>query len=253
MNFKLIILTIGVTLGLVGCNSGLNRKLDTGSGADAYHLSLSAAVRDMKKEEIVAFDWAASFLSIDDINEQYPNGTPREIIHGVAGKILENGPKLLEENQEKTKIYEKELEEIGSGIKVIASTISFPRDSFSDSAVIKAKIKNSSAISLTDIKWRVELYINNSEEPVASTTQWDFYKSDGGIKAGHEYSRTFYLDDSRFTTLEIQNAAKREIRFTLLTDECEELNGKKLGDRDPSSKSASIIKLMSKATAYQNI
>jgi len=237
MKVRTFALIIGVAVGLAACNSGLDHKLDTGHGAEAYKASLAEATKDMKKYEIESFDLYVEELSIEKLGELYPNATPRKIIHGQAQKVIDGTSKIKPELEKLIPDFDKEYVAIEGGIKAVNATFAVERDFFGDQPKVRATVQNTSGQTLTSLKWQVDLFLDGSEKPVASTVIDDNYKSGGGIKTGYEYKRDFTLGfvkgDDRFTTLEIQNSKKREVRLTLLINDCVDLSGKRIESRNP--------------------
>jgi hypothetical protein len=242
---------------LSACHSGINQKLDTSHGIDAYRSSLNEAVQKMDKKEIEAFDWAVSDINFAMLNEKYPNATPKEIIRAEAEKVLDYIKKRRPELNELIPAFDAEVKMLEEGIKVVNPTFSVEKDFFGDQPKVQVKVQNLSPKSYTALAWNVELFINGQTKPVASTTIVDDYKDAGGIKSGYEYSRTYKLGfvtgNENFTTLEIQNSKDRLIKLTLLVDDCIELNGHKLGERNPHTELEQLDRDEAKAKLYKEI
>lgn len=238
---------------LTACNKGLDHKLDTGHGADSYKASLEEATKDMKKAEIEKFDEYVSKISIAKLHELHPNATPREIIRGRAKSLLEDIPKVKAELEKMIPAYDKEADEIEKGIYADGATFAVEKDFFGDQPKVRAKIINTSGHTMTSLSWKVELFLNGSDKPVASTFIQDNYKNGGGIKSGYEYKRDFTIGfvrgDANFTTLEIQNAAKREVKLTLNLADCISMNGESMSSRNPHAAIAVFEKVEKQAQA----
>lgn len=239
MKVRTFILVLGMAFGLAGCNSGLDHKLDTSHGVEAYKSSLAEATKDMKKSEIEAFDLYVEELSIEKLSELYPDATPRKVIRGQAKKVIEGTAKIKPELEKMIPDFDKEFAALEGGIKAVNAKFSVEKDFFGDQPKVRATVQNTSGQGLTALKWQVDLYINGADKPVASSVVEDNYKGGGGIKDGYEYKRDFTLGfvrgDDRFTTLEIQNAKQREVRLTLLVNDCTDLTGKRISSRNPHS------------------
>lgn len=232
-----IILLAAAALSLSACNKGLDAKLDTSHGVDVYKASLAEATKDMKKSEIESFDMYVEELSIEKLGELYPNATPRKVIRGQAQKVIEGTAKIKPELEKLIPDFDKEYAALESGIEALNATFSVEKDFFGDQPKVRATVRNASSQTLTSLKWQVDLHLNGAEKPVASTVIEDNYKAGGGIKPGYEYKREFTLGfvkgDDRFTTLEIQNSKNREVRLTLLINDCVDLSGKRISSRNP--------------------
>lgn len=239
MKFSRNFLAAAVCVGLTACNSGLDHKLDTSHGSEAYKTSLAEATKDMKKSEIEVFDLYVSDLTIEKLGEQYPDATPRKVIRGQAKKVIEAAAEIKPALEKLIPDFDKEYSALEGGIKALKPVFTVEKDFFGDQPRVRATVQNASGLAMTSLKWQVELFINGADKPVASTVLDDNYKGGGGIKPGYEYKREFTLGfvkgDDRFTTLEIQNASKREVRMSLLVNDCTDLTGKQLSSRNPHS------------------
>lgn len=242
---------------LSACNSGLDHKLDTANGPSAYKASLEMATKDMKPEEIDAFDAAVSEVTLKELNELYPNATPRKIIREQFTKYSEILAKLIPDVEKKIPDFDKEVQSLNDGVKAVNATFAVEKDFFGDQPKVRVKTVNTSGVTMTALAWRVELFINGADKPVASTTIADNYKSVSGMKSGYEYTREFKLGfvsgDERFTTLEIQNATKRELKLTLEIDECVGLDGQSFGARNPHKALESLEAGVAKAKKFKEI
>jgi len=242
---------------LSACNSGLDHKLDTGNGAAAYKASLEAATKDMKPDEVEAFDSVVADVSLKELNELYPNATPRKIIHEQAKKFINLFGNLKVDFEKKIPEFDREAKSLSDGVKAVDGTFAVQKDFFGDQPTVRAKTINTSGITMTSLAWRVELYINESDKPVATTTISDNYKNVGGNKTGYEYKREWKLGfvsgDERFTTLEIQNASKRQVKLTLEVDDCIGLDGQPLGGRNPHRMIEKLEAGEAKAKKYLDI
>lgn len=214
-----------VALILAACSGkGIDRKLETGQGADAYTASLKLAGKDMSPEEIQDFDWAVSDLSIETLNQKYPNGTPRSVIRGESRLVRESAPKRIAELEPVKARFDTILEDLGK-VKAGQTELRMERNFHGLQPTVLASISNGSRLAISQLQWRASLYLDDRKEPVATAELMDVYNNSsqgsslfgeekkveaGGLPAGGEAKRSFTVGfvsgDPAWTTLEVQNA-----------------------------------------------
>jgi len=257
MKITRIILLAATALSLSACNSGINHTLDTGHGVDSYKASLAEAVKKMEKPEIEAYDWAVSDLSIDKVHELYPNGTPKQIIHGESKKMIEGAAELRPELEKQIPGFDRSVKELTDNIVVESTNFTIENDFFGLQPKVSARVAYAEGRPMTALQWRIELFIDGKDKPVASTTVTDDYKGDGGFKSGYRYARDFKLGfvrgDDRFTTLEIQNSKTRILKMTLIPDECIEINGHAVSYNNPHIAIRQLDETVAKARRYKEL
>jgi len=215
---------------LTACGGkGLDQKLDTGHGTDPYMASIKLAAKDLTQEDAQAFDWAVSDLSLDTLNERYPNGTPRSIIRGETKIVQNNAPKRIAELEAVKPKYDAIRAELQ---KLTASDVEFvmERDFHGLQPSVTATIHNNSQLPVSQMQWRASLYLDDQKTAVATSELMDLYNNSfkgssmldeqtkvesGGLPAGAAAKRSyrigFVTGDPKWTTLEVQNAKVRHV------------------------------------------
>lgn len=257
MKLKMVLATTALAFGLAGCNNGINHALDTGHGQQAYRASLDEALKKMTKEETEAFDWAVGGLNIEKLHEKFPDSTPRKIIQGQAKNFIDAMTKARPDIEKMIPDFDAKTKVLSENTIVDSANFHIENDFFGLQPKVTAKIVNVEGRTMTALKWRVELFLDGNTTPAASTVIEDNYKGGGGFQPGYRYTRTFTLGfvkgDERFTTLEIQNAKKREVKLTLIPDGCVELDGKSVSSMDPHAALKELDEILAKAKKYQSI
>lgn len=219
-----------VALILAGCSGkGIDRKLETGQGGDAYNASIAQAAKDMTQDDVQAFDWAVSDLSLETLNQRYPNGTPRGVIQGESRLVREQASKRIAELESTKPKYDAILGEI---VKLTASDIELQieRDFHGLQPTVHARVSNNGGLAVSQLQWRASLYLDDQKTPVATADVYDFYNNSsrgsslfgdqkkveaGGLPAGGAAKRSFRIGfvsgDPNWTTLEVQNAKVRRV------------------------------------------
>jgi hypothetical protein len=228
-SFTSLALATSALLLLACTGKGLDQKLDTGHGRDAYTASINQAAIAMTQEDREAFDWAVSDLSIEVLNQRYPNGTPRGIIRGEAQVVQADAPKRIAELESVKPKYDTILGEIE---KLTATDTEFvmERDFHGLQPLVTAIIHNNSRLPISQMKWRASLYLDDQQAPVATSVLMDMYNNSsggdttsdehakvaaGGLPAGGAGKRLFRIGfvsgDPKWITLEVQNAKVRRV------------------------------------------
>ena len=230
---------------LAACiGKGIDRTLETGKGADVYRASLAEASKDMTQEEAEAFNWAVSDLSIETLNQRYPNGTARSAIRGESGLVRDSAPKRIAELEAVRPKYDAILDQIA---KLTADDTSFvmERNFHGLQPTVHASIHNNSQLPVSQLQWRASLYLDDQKTPVASSTIMDLYNNSnrgssffgeqgkieaGGLPAGGAAKRAFRIGfvtgDADWTTLEIQNAKVRRIVLEPVPESVQDYGGR---------------------------
>lgn len=230
---------LGLVFMLTACSKGIDKPLVTDKGLENFTVSLTAARKDMTSQDNDAFEWAVSNLSLADMNARYPNQSARQIVHGEARDVLTRlQPEIM--------TLEKELatwtREVGEINKVVATDVSFSleKDFFGLQPRIKASILNGSKYSYSMLSWRAELYLNGATKPVAVSEQLDAYGSSGGLGSGARVRREmtvgFVSGDRTWSTLEIQNAAERRVKLTVVPTEAKDFGERHLVGASPAGR-----------------
>ena len=163
-NISKTLLALFLAFSLSACSKGLDKPLLTGAGSEAYKASLAAAVKDMDDNQVQAFDWAVSDLSIDTLNNRYPNQTPRKIIQGEVQDILGKSPAEIVELEKQAAAWNAVIQEIQ---KVVStdSRFTLEKDFFGLQPRIRTTLRNGSKFGYSSLKWRAELYLDGSTSP----------------------------------------------------------------------------------------
>jgi hypothetical protein len=222
------IASVAFLLGACG-GKGIDRKLDTGHGPDAYKTSLGEAVKDMTQEDGEAFDWAVSDLSIEALNQRYPNATPRSIIQGESKLMRDRAPQQITQLESVKPKYDAILAEM-TKLTTSNAVLTMERNFHGLQPTVVAQIQNNSRLPVSQLKWRASLYLDDQKTPVATSDILDVYNNSfkgnsmfgspqqvdaGGLPAGATAKRSFTIGfvsgDPNWTTLEVQNAKARRV------------------------------------------
>ncbi|MDB5962743.1 MAG: hypothetical protein JWP59_4037 [Massilia sp.] len=221
---------ISLSLLLAACGGkGLDLPLQTGQGSETYNVSLAKAAKDMTEENAQDFTWAVSDLSIDMLNQKYPNATPRSIIRGEAKSVRDRAPKRIAELEAIKPKYDAMLADIA---KLTMGDIEFAmeRDFHGLQPTVRANVANNSRLPVSQLQWRASLFLDDAKAPVATANLTDSYNNDfrgsgflggqakieaGGLPPGGAAKRSFHIGfvtaDANWTTLEIQHAKVRRV------------------------------------------
>lgn len=229
MKLKFCITAMALMI-LCGCSSkGLDKDLKTGEGKEAFGASLNEALKDMSQEEKEAFAWAVSDLNLDSLHQKYPNASPREIIRGEVKMVQEAAPKKLKELEEEKLKYDPILADL-KNIKAQSIEFSLPKDFHGLQPTINATITNNSKFAVSFLQWFAELYVDGKAAPVATAELSDAYNNSNGLNPGASVKRSFtvgfVVGDSRWTTLEIQNAKNRVVKLTIIPESVRDFSDK---------------------------
>lgn len=243
-------ISVILVLMLGACSKGVNKSLVTDKGIDIYKASLAVAVKDMTPKDVETFNWAVSDLSLDDINTRYPNQSPRQIVRGEVKLVQTNAPSEIAALEKELAAWTPQAAEIS---KVIASDVSFSleQDFFGLQPHIKATVHNGSKFSYSILSWRAELYLNGGKSPVATSEQFDDYRSVGGLASGAEASREmtvgFVKGDQTWSTLEVQNATERKVKLTVIPSQVKDFSEHHLVNPSPETKLNNLKKTLATA------
>jgi hypothetical protein len=92
-----LMVVLGLTIvGLAGCSRGIDRTVVTTADQTAYRASLDQVAKGATKEQMAAYDWAVSDLTLPKLKEQYPDRSARDIIRGETTKVLRELPPRIE-------------------------------------------------------------------------------------------------------------------------------------------------------------
>lgn len=245
MRFPNTLAAVFLAVFLVACSGkGIDRKLETGKGADVYGASIAEASKDMTQEEAEAFNWAVSDLSLETLNQRYPNGTARSVIKGESGLVRERASKRIAELEAVKPKYDAILDQIAK-LTADDTRLEMERNLHGLQPTVHAAIRNDSRLPVSQLQWRASLYLDDQETPVASSTIMDLYNNSsqgsslfgeqgkidaGGLPAGGAAKRAFRIGfvtgDANWTTLEIQNAKVRRVVLEPLPESVKDYGGR---------------------------
>ena len=213
----LCILTLA--LGLGACSKGIDRALVTGEGDTAYRTSLDRLVPEATQEQLAAFNWAVSDLTIEAIHARYPNASPRRVMHGEAELMMESLPHRIAQLKAQLPEWQASAANVAA---VTATDIGFALNPgfFGLQPTITAIVANNSKLSFARYGWTAELYLDDAVEPVARTrltASFAHHNGGGGLDPGASASMSFQVGfvsgDKAWSTLEIQRATKRTVKM----------------------------------------
>ena len=255
-NISKTLLALFLAFSLSACSKGLDKPLLTGAGSEAYKASLAAAVKDMDDNQVQAFDWAVSDLSIDALNNRYPNQTPRKIIQGEVQDILGKSPAEIVELEKQAAAWNAAIQEIQ---KVVStdSRFTLEKDFFGLQPRIRTTLRNGSKFGYSSLKWRAELYLDGSDQPTAVSEQFDLYKNDGGFSSGatvqRQFSVGFVSGDSNWTTLGIQNAKQRLVKLIVMPERATDFGERLIAGPSPLPKLEQVRQTLATAKTLSNL
>lgn len=237
---------------LAACSGkGLDLPLQTAQGSEIYKASLAKAAIDMTEENAQDFDWAVSDLSIDMLNQKYPNATPRSVIRGEAKLIRERAPARIAELEAIKPKFDALLADLA---KLTAEDPEFAMDrNFHGlQPTVLAKIANNSRLPVSQLQWRASLFLDGAKRPVATADLLDVYNNDylgsgllggqdrieaGGLSPGGSAKRSFNIGfvrgDANWTTLEIQHAKVRRLVLAPIPESVKDYSGRAYLDGAP--------------------
>lgn len=212
---------------LAACNGkGADRDLVTDKGDAELTQSIELAAKDMSQTEKDAFLWALGSISLAEVAQLYPNESPRTIYRAVANKIVDETPEKIAALEAVKPKFDKVLAELNM-IDAKATGFALESSFHGLQPTIKAKVSNGSALDVSMLRWRAELYIDEQEKPAAVAILTDSYNTSGrslfgqqapapgGLRAGQAAERSFTVGfvtgDPAWTTLAIQNARSRRV------------------------------------------
>lgn len=251
-----IALAAPALLGLSGCSKGVDRALVTDKGVEAYKVSVAEAAADMDLHQAEAFDWAVSDLTLEKLHATYPNQSARQVIRGEVQNVLDRFPALIAQLEEQTTQWNAAAEPIR---QVVADGVSFAleKDFHGLQPRIRATVRNGSPLSFSTLRWRAELYIDGRSEPAATTELFDPYKDDGGLAPGatarREFTVGFVTGDPNWTTLEIQNAQRREVKLVVMPEGAKDFGERLYVGDSPAQRLGSLKATLAAAEKYKDI
>ena len=251
----------GALLTLAGCSRGLDSHLNTSEGKEKYHASLNAAAKDFSQEELDAFNWAVSDLSLENLNARYPGAAPRQVIRGEVALVLAELPAKIVTLEQRASAYEIVAAELR---KVVATDVRFTlqKGSFDLEPVITATITNGSEYAISDLKWEAALFLDGSASPSLHAELFQTFKrtygSDepAGLRPGQSTQRRLYiggLEDDNWTTLEIQNAGERKVALIVVPSSVRDFGERWYAGDNPAPELRKLKGVLAAARRYQAI
>jgi len=210
---------ITLALALSACSKGIDRALVTGDGQAAYRASLDRLTPEATPEQLAAFNWAVSDMSIELLHSRYPNASPRRVVHGEAERLLKELPLNIERLQAQLPQWQAAAAQAAA---VDATDIVFELkpDFFGLQPVVTATVHNRSALAFARYGWTATLYLGDATEPVARTqltASFAGHNGGGGLDPGARTRLSFQLGfvsgDPAWKTLAIQRATKRTVKL----------------------------------------
>ena len=253
-----LIFPILVSLALVACSSGLDRKLD-GSNEKAFETSLATIKKTAKPDEVARLDDALLVLAVSNVSIGFEGGilgalkklsttkSPEQladqlmpIVHGMTGReIIKAGKKRKSEEATKqlasieadiarlVKLREEKASTKGilAPIEILEPTLRFNSVGPQKMSVMDFKVKNGSAVALT------YLYLRGS---VADAGGKVLFSDDINYKMSAEplmpgETKTLRLPNSsngKWNAADIWG--KENLRFTIEVENAENLAGQRL-------------------------
>jgi len=250
-----------VTLALVlgACSKGIDRALVTGEGQAAYRASLDRLVPEATPEQLAAFDWAVSGLSIEALHARYPNAAPRRVVHGEAERLLKELPPHIERLQAQLPQWQAAASQVAS---VDATDIGFELkpDFFGLQPTITATVRNRSALAFARYGWTAELYLGDAAEPVArapAAASFAGHNGGGGLDPNASTRLSFQVGfvsgDAAWKTLEIQRAAKRTVKLVPDAEAARDLSDRAIVGPSPQGELDALAQTLQTARRVRGI
>jgi hypothetical protein len=258
-----------MTLMLTACSKGVDVKLTTGEGPEAYRASYEKAAKDMSADDIQAYNWAVENITIESLHQTFPNNTPRDIIRAAANYYHQLATEkiiALEKNKPHYDALQKQL----AGIQAEDVRFIMDRNFHGLQPTITAKIVNNSDLPVSRMRFQAQLFINDQTTPVANYeiaanfnnahTGTSFFSSKqiapGGLDPHHQINKRFTIGfvtgDIEWTTLEIQKAAKHHVTLTPLLYSIEDYANKSYMQGAPYQELEHYTTLLKQSEQYQN-
>ena len=245
-----------LALFFAGCGGPADRGLDTGTTPQAYRASLDAIFPTLSAHEQEAYNWAVSDFDLAKLHAKYPNASPRTIVRGEVAEVQRDAPARIATLQSQLQATAALREDLA---KLTATEARFriKKDFFGLQPQVFAAIHNGSTKPVSLLRWRAELYLDDSKESVATTVITDDYRRDGGLRPGagatRLYSIGFVRGDEAWTTLEIRTAQHTRVVLTPLLDSIADFGERAYLPEDPAAELERVQALQDKARSFEDI
>lgn len=223
-----LLLIAGFAAILAGCDKGIDTTLST-QNEESYRTSLDRAVKDMTPEQITAYDWAVSNLTLAQLNSKYPGKTPKDIITQEADEYVilqtQKGAELAANFAADLKRIEAEetaLADVQTELaKITATAVGIKKANFGFGDDFTYQIQNNSRFDISKASWDAWLFVDDEERSDRYCIISGYFASKGGLPSGKSITYTAdvgFMDCRSWTHLDVKNAKQTQFRLDLRQD-----------------------------------
>ncbi|HHA2747684.1 TPA: hypothetical protein ACOEQV_000050 [Stenotrophomonas maltophilia] len=251
-----MVLALAALGSLVACGGPADKKLATGGTPEEYRASINQIEKNLSAHERDAFNWAVAGFDLAKLHAAYPNASPRQVIRGQISNVKATYPAQIQDLRSLAQAQEPTRAELAK-VRAVARELRIDNSFFGPKPKIDALIVNGSNLSLSQITWLANLYLDGSAKPVARAKLASDFRDLGGLKPGDKISATFAVGfvrgDETWTTLEVRNARSKRVELEPIAETGRDFGDKPYITADYQSKIEVLEKGLRQAESFTDI
>ena len=238
---------------LAGCREPADQALATGGTQPQFDASLQAIYPKLAAQEQEAFQWAVGEYDLAGLHRDYPNATPRQIVHGQAQAAL----KKLAAQIQSLKQAQGQQDDLRNDLRQVQAvdpTFAIEPSDFGQQPLVRATVHNGSSRDISRARWVVSLYLEQQPKPAMETTIVDDYRRRGGLASGASLMTEIPLGmefgDNAWKSQKIRQARQYRVVLELVPESVMDEGDRPYMAANPTEKLAQLSALQKRLRAY---
>ena len=247
---------VAISALLAACTGPMDSHLVTGRGQAAYFARLNPLFAQMTPAQQEAFNWAVSDLSIDQLQQRYPDASPRQVIQSETRLVSDTYPERIAALQPQLQAFQQLQEQLG---QLRSDNVQFriEQDFHGLQPSLRADFHNASGLSFSTTGWTARMYLDGADAPVASYSFTLNHRRRGGLLPGetesHDIHLGFVSGDPAWMTLEIRKASQRRVEIVRSEQGNTDLGERAYSTPDPRPDIEQLQAVIAAAEKYRQV